>query len=213
MGVGASDHHGPATGESLHEAGNFIWTHRARDRGGARQVDACAVVEGAAHRACCVVLVDELVAVDERQQILVGEKHAAADGERAGRHVDFHAALVLGNLPADEAQHALAESGDDLALILLGVVDELVDDEIGAWSHGEGRAVHQQNLHDPTARGVDALIVEDRRADLDRGAVAEGVRLDGSSHTHLLGKRRAWRPGERQRSDRSAGEEERTKPA
>jgi hypothetical protein len=66
--------------------------------------------------------------------ILVGKKHAAADGERAGRHVDFHAALVLGNLPADEAQHALAESGDDLALILLGVVDEFVDDEIGAWS-------------------------------------------------------------------------------
>jgi hypothetical protein len=112
-----------------------------------------------------------------------------------------------------KAKHALAESGDDLALILLGVVDELVDDEIGAWSHGEGRAVHQQNLHDPTARGVDALIVEDRRADLDRGAVAEGVRLDGRRHTYLLGKCRAWRPGERQCRDRSAGEEERTKPA
>src|SRR5262249_33682993 len=125
----AGDHHGPAAGESFHEAGNFIGTDRARGwAAGARQINAGAVVEGAVYPAGRVVLVDQLVAVDERQQMLVGEKHAAADGERAGRHVDLHAALVLGNLPADEAQHALAESGDDLALVLLGVVDEFVDD-------------------------------------------------------------------------------------
>ena len=36
---------------------------------------------------------------------------------------------------------------------------------------------------------------------------------DVQSHTHLLGERGAWCPGERQRGDRGAGEEERAKPA
>src|SRR5262249_28113842 len=79
---------------------------------------------------------------------------------RPGRH----------GAPADEAQHALAEGGDDLALVLLRVVDELVDDEIRAGSHREGRAVHQEHLHEPGARGVYGLIVEDGTADLNRCA-------------------------------------------
>ena len=89
-------------------------------------------------------------------------EHAAANGERAGRRVHGDAAFVLGELAADEAQHALAEGGHHLALVLVGVVDEFVDDEVGAGADGEGRAVDEQHLHEPAAGRVDALIVEDR---------------------------------------------------
>ena len=116
-------------------------------------------------------------------------EHAAANGERAGGRVHGHAAYVLGDLAADEAQHALAERGHHLARVLGGVVNEFVDDEVGAWTHGEGRAVDEQHLHQPLAGGVDALIEEDGVADLHLGAVGEGVGLHGSRRADLVGKR------------------------
>jgi hypothetical protein len=119
---------------------------------------------------------------------------------------------VLGDPTANEPQHPLAEGGDDLALILLRVVDELVDDEIGAWSNGKCRAVDEEHLDEAGAGSVDALIEEDRVADPDLVAAAEGVRFDGGRDADLVGQSRARRPGQGQRRNRGAGEKSRAEP-
>src|SRR5262245_3837068 len=91
-------------------------------------------------------------AVVERDQRLVravdlrGED-AAADGKLAGRRLDLHARLVLGQLAADKSKRALGEARYQRAGAGRGVVDELVDDEARAGADIEGRTVDQQHLH------------------------------------------------------------------
>ena len=78
--------------------------------------------------------------------------------------------------------------------VLAGVVDEFVDDEVRAGPDGEGRAVHQEDLHQPAASRVDALVEEDRLADVElglgcAGESREGIGIDGGSDPHLVGAR------------------------
>ena len=93
---------------------------------------------------------NHLVAVEEGVElpasIIPAEHHAAADGEGTGWRVDRNPAFILGDLAADEAHHPFAEGRDDLSAVRVRVVNELVDDEIGAGADGEGRAIDEQHL-------------------------------------------------------------------
>ena len=77
--------------------------------------------------------------------------------------------------------------------VLAGVVDEFVEDEVRAGPDGEGRAVHQEDLHQPAASRVDALVEEDRLADVElglgcAGESREGIGIDGGSDPTLLAR-------------------------
>ena len=77
-------------------------------------------------------------------------------------------------------------------VLLVGVVDEFVDDEVRARADGEGRAVDQEHLHEAAAGGVDALVEEDRLADIELGLrraaqAREGIGIDGGGDADLVG--------------------------
>ena len=117
---------------------------------------------------------------------------AAAHGERAGRRPHLHARLFLGQLAADEAQRPLGEAGGELAGAGPRVVDELVDDEIRLRAHREGGAVDQKHLHHAGVGRLDALVVDDGLADLQRlhGAArgfSRGLRRHRGGDTDALG--------------------------
>src|SRR6185437_5154797 len=106
---------------------------------------------------------------------------------------------------------------DQRSFAALRVVDEFVDDEARAWADGEGRAVEQEHLHDARARRVDALVIDDRLADLERarlfaGRLAGGIRRHGGGDADALaGLSRVEGEGRDEQAGQSEGCERRTR--
>jgi hypothetical protein len=105
---------------------------------------------------------------------------ATAHGQCSGRRLDDNAGIALRQLAADKSERAFGEGRHQRASAARGVVDEFIDDEARARADREGRAVEQQHLHHAGGRSVDALVIDDRFADLEGGGFAAG-RLAGQA--------------------------------
>lgn len=125
----------------------------------------------------------ELLAENHGEEAAVGigdldVGHAAADAHEADGGLHLDPALVLGQLAADEPHDALGETGDQLALAGIGVIDELVDHQVGVRADGEGRAVEQKHLDQAAVAGLDPFLESELAAEHD-GAGRSAGRMAG----------------------------------
>ena len=120
---------------------------------------------------------------------------AAAHRNRAGRRIKGDV-LLLADLAADIAKHACRDGRRQIAGLLLGIVDELVDDNFRVARHGQRRLIGEQQLRLAGSLGLDPLVADhvmpdqqlaqrfirrlagrvgiDRRRDADLFRLAEG---------------------------------------
>jgi hypothetical protein len=105
--------------------------------------------------------------------------------------------LLLANLAADIAKYAGGQGRGQIAVLILRVEDEIVDDDFGVFGHGQRRLIGEQQLRLAAVSGVDLLVVDNVVADHQlallpvrrlRGDV--GVDLSGDSNLVRLGKSR-----------------------
>jgi len=75
----------------------------------------------------------------------VGQGDATADANGRRRRPQDDVGL-LADLAANEAKHALGGAERERARLGVGVVDELVEHDIGVGSDGEGGLVDKQHL-------------------------------------------------------------------
>ena len=137
-------------------------------------------------------------------------RDAAAHAERCDRSSDRRP-VGMRRDAADDAQHALAERKGDLALRCRRIVDEAIDDQRRVGADVEGRLVDEQHLHAAGRGGLDLLVLDDLRPDLDDagrrsgGRRAGGGRVDGARRADRVG---AGRGGYREnRAERGGGEQ------
>jgi len=120
----------------------------------------------------------------------LNQDDAAADRYRAGRSIKSDV-LLLADLAADIAKHAGRDGRRQIAGLLLGVVNEFVDDDFRVARHRQRRLVGEKQLRLTNRRGLDPLVADYIVTDQQLTQrfirwLSSRVRVDGRSYTDLI---------------------------
>ncbi len=108
---------------------------------------------------------------------------------RRGRKI--HGVTLLANLTAHEAKQACRDRCGHLSNLLIGIVDELVDDDFRVGRQRDRRLIDELNLDLTLVKGRDTLVVnnvvtEHKLLDGLAWSLSLSIKIHRRSHTHPL---------------------------
>ena len=101
------------------------------------------------------------------------DRNAAAQADRGDWSANCRA-FRMGGGAADDAQHALAQRKSELPPSRGGIVDEAVDHQRRVGADIQRRLVDEQDLHAAGRGGLDLLVLDHLRPDLDHSGAPPG---------------------------------------
>ena len=121
----------------------------------------------------------------DRVAVDLDQGDAAAHRNRAGRRVEGDV-LLFADLAADIAEYAGSQCRRQVAVLLLRVEDEVVDNDFRVLRYGERRLIGEQQLRLAAVAGIDLLVMDDVVPDEEFALLAiRGLR--GDVRVHLGG--------------------------